>query len=348
MELSQKIQQLLDRKIDNRLIHGFNLKIESGAGDVLFRGNAGNIGTETQYFLASITKLFTSAMTMKLCHEGLLSLDTSIAEFLTTEQLKGLHVYKNVDYSAKITIQDLVSNTSGLPDYFGSNNNGAESLQVALFKGKDKSWDFEDVLEMTKNLTPLFEPNAPRKAFYSDSNFQILGRIIEMIRGKSIHKVFVEEIFTPLHLEQTYLFANEENQKPLPMYVGETRLHIPLAMSSVKADGGIVSTLDDSMTFLKAFFTGFFFPEEYLIDMIAHTRRIFFPLQYGIGLMKYELPRIFTLFRKFPPLYGHSGLSGAFAFYAPEIDIYFTGTINQILNPGTSYRMLTQLLGILR
>lgn len=346
-EISTNIQKLIDSKIDNQRIHGINLKIESGAGEVFFRGHSGNLTAETHYFIASVTKLYTTAIIMKSCSENLISLDKTIADFLTQDQLKGLHVYRNIDYSSNITIQDLLAHTSGLPDYLSSHNKNEESLQQKISKGEDISWDFEDVLKMTKNLTPLFEPNSPKKAFYSDSNFQILGKIIEIIRDKPIKEVFEEEIFKPLKLSDSYVFNNQSDQKPFNLYFGKNPLRIPLAMSSFKADGGIVSTIDDCMTFLKAFFTGYFFPEEYLIDMIRNTNRIFFPLQYGIGLMKFQLPRFFTLFKKFPPLYGHSGLSGAFAYYVPDMDMYFTGTVNQIVNPGLSYRMLIQLLSFL-
>jgi hypothetical protein len=72
--------------------------------------------------------------------------------------------------------------------------------------------------------------------------------------------------------------------------------------------------------------------------------KIFFPLEYGIGLAKFKLPRIFSPFKPMPELLGHSGLSGAFAFYAPEKDVFLTGTVNQISNPDISYRLMLQLL----
>jgi len=58
-----------------------------------------------------------------------------------------------------------------------------------------------------------------------------------------------------------------------------------------------------------------------------------FPLKYGVGIMKFQLTTIFTMFRKMPAFIGHSGLSVAFAFYVPEKDVFFAGTVNQINKP---------------
>jgi len=116
-----------------------------------------------------------------------------------------------------------------------------------------------------------------------------------------------------------------------------------MAMTSFGPDGGIVSTANESMIFLKAFFNGKLFPKEYL-DEMKDWNKIFFPLQYGIGIARFKLPRIFSPFKPVPKLIGHSGLSGAFAYYCPEKDIYLTGTVNQIHNAGLSYKLMIRIL----
>jgi len=65
--------------------------------------------------------------------------------------------------------------------------------------------------------------------------------------------------------------------------------------------------------------------------MRSEYNSIFFPLKYGVGIMKFQLPRIFTLFRVFPPLLGHS-------------DLYMTGTVNQISARGRSYQLMLKVL----
>lgn len=142
------------------------------------------------------------------------------------------------------------------------------------------------------------------------------------------------------------MYAIEDFGDVIPLYYRSNQLHIPKAMSSFGPDGGIVSNAKDSMLFLRAFFEGKIFPQKYLEVAMSEYNRIFFPLQSGVGIMYYDLPRIFTIFKKLPSLVGHSGLSGAFAYYCPDRELFFTGTVNQIANPGRSYRLLIQLLGL--
>lgn len=201
---------------------------------------------------------------------------------------------------------------------------------------------------MAKSINSNFAPGQKGKALYSDTNFQILGQIIEIVRGQPIKEVFENEIFQPLKMQQTYLYTDPSDTTPFPLYYKDKVLNIPQAMSSFKADGGIVSTVEESTKFIRAFTDGTIYPKHYLDEMTASYNRIFFPLQYGIGLMKFELPRIFTLFQKIPSLIGHSGLSGAFSYYCPDLDLYITGTVNQVASPASSYRMLIELVQILK
>ncbi len=97
------------------------------------------------------------------------------------------------------------------------------------------------------------------------------------------------------------------------------------------------------MTFLRAFFGGQLFPKVYISELTVWNR-IFFPLQYGIGVARFKLSRIFSPFKPTPELIGHSGLSGAFAYYCPQKDLYLTGTVNQTAKPGLSYRLMIKLL----
>jgi CubicO group peptidase (beta-lactamase class C family) len=211
--------------------------------------------------------------------------------------------------------------------------------------GKDMPWTLESALAMVRVLKSKFKPGTPGKAYYSDTNYQLLGGIIERLRGKKIGEVFQQEIFEPLGLKNTYLFeVGWQDSALVPLHYQENPLHIPQAMASFGPDGGIVSDSRDSARFLRAFFQGEIFPAEYLSEMSAEYNRIFFPLRYGVGLMMFQLPAIFTLFRKFPELLGHSGLSGAFSFYSPKLDLYFTGTLNQIAARGASYQMLVKCL----
>ena len=70
---------------------------------------------------------------------------------------------------------------------------------------------------------------------------------------------------------------------------------------------------------------------------------LFFPLQYGTGLMRFKLPRAMTLFRATPELIGHSGSSGSFAFYAPQDQVYIAGTFNQFDKPSRPFNFMLKV-----
>lgn len=347
-DLTTKLQNLITKKINGKNLHGIAVKIEKGNGEVIFRSASGNLGVDTQYFIASTTKIYITALIMKLVSEDKLSLDDTLEKFFPAELITNLNNFQGTDYSSEITIRNLLSHTSGIPDYFMGKLLDGTSLQDSIVAGDDRAWTFEEAITMSKSLKPNFKPNQKGRALYSDTNFQVLGRIIEIVRGSTIAEVLMNEIFKPLGLEKTYLYTDPQDTKPFPLYYKDTTLNIPKAMTSFKADGGIVSTSDDSMRFVKAFFDGSIFPKSYLEEMTEEFNRIFFPLQYGVGLMKFDFPAIFTLFRKTPILLGHSGLSGAFSYYSALLDVYICGTVNQIANPSNSYRMLVEMMQMLK
>jgi len=338
---SVRFQTIINKTIDNKSIFGTVLTVEKGTET--WKGSAGNLKPEQPYFIASTTKLYVTALILKLKAEEKLSLDDKISKFLSVDIMHKLHVYKGVDYSERLTIRNLLAHTSGLPDYFEDKGADGKSLLKKLQEGNDQSWTFEQTVEMSKKMPPKFAPNTKGKAHYSDTNFQLLGKIIENIYGKAIAEVMHDVIFRPLGLKQTYMYVDAMDKKPALMYFKNKPLDICKAMTSFGADGGIVSTSAETMVFLKAFFNGYFFSKSYLPELYTWNS-VMFPLEYGIGVMKFQLPAIFTMFRKMPALIGHSGLSGAFAYYVPGKDVFLSGTVNQINNPGTSYKMLIQII----
>ena len=216
-------------------------------------------------------------------------------------------------------------------------------MKSQLISGNDIYWDFQQAVDRSKKMTPLFEPSKPDKAHYSDTNYQLLGRIIENQYSNQLEEILQKEICNGLELSQTYLYADISDDKPKNLYFKSNQLNLPKAMTSFVADGGIVSTSKELMIFLKAFITGKLFPKSYLKE-ISQWNRIFFPLESGIGIYRFKTPWYFSPFKRIPELIGHSGLSGAFAFYAPEINTYLTGTVNQIHNPGNSYKLMIKVL----
>ncbi len=304
-------------------------------------------GSTGQYFIASTTKLYVTALVMQLRVEGQLDLDAPAAKYLDDSAMSGLHVLRGADAGDRITIRELLSHTSGIADYFEQRQRDG-STQIGKALQADFAWTFDDVLRITRDeLTPKFAPSTPGKAFYSDTNYQLLGAVVEAITGSSYEDALRQRILAPLALADTYPFtldALDHYESVSAMLYDKKRVAIPKAMASVRADGGIVSTAHDGLVFLEAFMTGQLFPRTYLDEMQRQWNAIFPPLQYGMGLMRFALPRYYTLFKKVPAMIGHSGASGAVLFYIPALDLYVSGTVNQIKKRSLSYNLLTRLV----
>jgi D-alanyl-D-alanine carboxypeptidase len=264
------------------------MRVESGDGRFSWTGATGEMQADSRYFIASVTKLYVTAVMMRLTEEKRLTLEDKITEYLPEEHTRGLHILNGVDYTTQIKLRHLISNTSGLPDYFFHKRSDGRSAADLLLEGSDESWDFDKTINTVKKLKPKFQPGKKGKASYSDTNYQILGKIIESVTGKNVSEVFREYIFDPLHLKETYVYPDQADQSPVPFYYKTKKLWLPEYMTSVSAEGGIVSTAAECMIFLKAFFQGYFFPAETLEDLkqwnlILPPPGLFF---YGIGLEK--------------------------------------------------------------
>lgn len=338
--ISLRLQQILNAATDDKKVFGTSFALKQG--DFKWEGASGNLALGQPYFIASTTKLFTTALIMQLRAEGRLHLEDGLSQYLNSEMLKGLHVYKNRDYSSEIRVRHLLAHTSGLPDYFQDKGKDGVSLENQLKSGTDRHWTLEQALEMTRTLKPHFPPGTPNKAFYSDTNFQLLGRIIEQISGMKWAEACTQRIIDPLSLKHTYPYQDPADQTPAPLYYQKAPLHIPLAMSSFGPDGGMVSTSSDMLCFIEAFFTGHLFPLAYIEEM-QQWNRIFFPMQSGMGIHRFKLPWFFNPTGAVPEYIGHSGLSGALAFYAPSMNLFITGTVNQVAHPDVSFRTMIKL-----
>ncbi len=329
------LEESVRRMVRGRAVHGAILCVEDGERSLSWTGAAGNLQADEQYFIASVTKMYVTVVVLRLREEGRLGLDDPIERHLPSGQIQGLHVMNGVDRTHEITVKHLISNTSGLTDYFFGKGPDGRQASAALLQGQDEAWPLERIVERVRTLRPRFLPGQAGKVHYSDTNYELLGRIIETVTGKPIAEVFQAFIFDELDLRETYAFSDPADTRPAPMYYKDAPLHVPRYIASVTAEGGIVSTAAEVMTFAKAFFRGRFFPPE-TVETLKRWNRIYFPGQFdfGIGLEKQWVPWVLSPLTPIGELLGFWGQSGAFAFHNPQRDLYFTGTVNQLSGMG--------------
>jgi len=335
---AQTLQTLIDKELERPHSNSVLLRVESGDGSFTFEGSAGHGTPQSQYFIASITKMFTASVIMQLVDEGRIALDDPITRTLDHLPLGGIHIYKGTDYSRRLTIRQLLHQTSGLADYF------ANGLDADFKAGRDRFYSVEDVLEIVRGMTPSAAPDSGR-SHYSDTNYQLLGALIEQATGQPLAEAFKTRLFDPLGMAETYLYDHTAppTVEPIPFYSKDAPIFVPQAMSSERGTGGAVSTMADSILFLRAYFRGALFDKGHFPQMMAWNR-MFFPMQYGYGLWRFQLPRWLTLFRKIPEFIGHAGVNGAMAFYNPDKDLFIAGTLNQIDTPARQFSVMPKIV----
>jgi len=337
------LDQLVNNVITKKYMYGAVFYVSSGDNSIDLISASGNIKEDSQYYIASINKLFVSAIILKLYTEKKVDLQDKISKYLPEEVVRGLHVYKGKEFSHDLSLAHLMSHTSGLPCYLIDKQSNGKTTMKELEAGIDQSWPIHKVIQEVKRMEPHFPPGKEGRAKYIDTNHQILGLIIENITRESVH-IVLKNLFREMKLTKTYVCEDAHDRIFVPIrYKSETR-HIPLFLTSTKND--IISTAKDQMTFLKAFFNGYFFPKERLNEL-EKWNKIFFPFKYGIGIQKFYMPRVLSPFHPVPDMLGHCGSTGSAAFYVPDMDIYITGTINQQAKPDLVFQTMIKIINTL-
>jgi D-alanyl-D-alanine carboxypeptidase len=307
-------------------------------------------GLAARYCIASCTKLYTATLVIKSAQRGEIELDSPAAQYLPSDTMTGLNSHGGVDHALSITVRHLLSNTSGVPDFFEGKSPGKASLLEEIMAGADAGWTLADVLERTKALSAPFAPGTKGKAHYSDTNFELLGAILARVTGLDFPTLVRRDIVEPLGLTDTAVFGDPLGPAyvdVLPIHAGTSRLDIPVTLRALGPHGAVVSTLEDSLAFLDALFASRLFERRWLAQM-QRWNSLFFPMQYGMGMMRFSLPPVMTLFRQLPDMIGHSGASGVLMYANPERGIRIVGSTNQLAGRERPYRFLAAVANLLR
>jgi D-alanyl-D-alanine carboxypeptidase len=316
-------------------------------GEVLWRVRSDEGALDVSYgdldrpfFLASATKLATSAILAQLRAEGRLDWDAPIAGLLPDLDLSGLSIDNGHDRSEEMTVREVLAHTAGLADYFEGRSSGRPDLFAQVLE-QDRSWTVHDVVEWTRAL----EPATPGRGHYSDTGYQLLGALIERVDGTTFADAVQRRIAAPLGLTDTYVFdaqTIDRYDSIAALMAGGRQLGIPLAMSSVQADGGMVSTLREAATLLDGFFDGRLVPSPILAEMQSGWHPIFYPLEYGTGVMRFRVRWYFSPLARVPAFVGHSGASGVVMYRQPARGLSIVGTVNQVQSRSLPYQLMVR------
>ena len=364
------LDDLVEQLVSRRAIRHAVVAVESADQTLRLTRAAGQArpdGTpmrpDTPFHYASVTKLYTATVVMELWEQGRLGLEVPIRAYLPTEVTDGLHRLHGVDHSDAITVRHLLSHTSGLPDYFLDTPEGETSFTDLLLQG-DVAYDLADVVARVRRLTPYFPPQEPgaarRRARYSDTNFQLLGAIVAAVTGTTFQQAVEDQLLEPLGLDDTWFAGrprDDHARVPAAIWSGDEVLVAPQAMASMAAEGGLIGTAADALSFLRALIGGRLFAQDTTLGLMQERWTRFglprsrtaimapgWPIEYGLGIKRYRLPRLLNAGRRAPTLIGHTGASGSWLFWCPEHELYLAGTVDQTTAAGLPYQRLPRAI----
>jgi D-alanyl-D-alanine carboxypeptidase len=269
-ESETALQGLLDQQVQEQDILGMAMAVRLADGTVIGKasGYSDPSGDEawsvdTVSAIGSVTKTYTAVVVMQLVEEGKLSLDDTIDTWFP-EQSDG----------DRITVRMLLSHTSGLANYLSAQN---------VMEGKwNKEWVPMDLVAEANKIGPVGEPGSS-EVHYSNTNFILLGLIVEEITGNSWAQEVESRIIKSLGLKDTTFLRKEGI---LDIMVGAyTKMEYGTQNllesgyqnlldeqwyphpSTVWSAGEIVTTLSDLMTFVSALFDGKLVSRETLVVM---------------------------------------------------------------------------------
>ena len=197
---ASQYQSILENNRNTQNIVGATLMIKdeygvwvgsSGKADI-----ASNIDVQPchRFLIASITKSFTATVIFSYIERGLLSLEDDIKSYLPSS------IYNKLENSKQAKIKHLLNHTSGIPDY------DSVDYELDRINKVYNNWTHYDIIKYafnqgaTSGVGEIYE--------YSNSNYLLLGIILERISGKSLEEIYNEEIFLPFNLNSGYYSAN--------------------------------------------------------------------------------------------------------------------------------------------
>jgi len=194
-------QHLMD-KYQAKGIPGITLLIKDTEG--IWYGASGyadiaeNIPMEACHInkVASLTKIFMGALTLKLAEEGKINLYEKVNAYLSEKDLK------NIANANDITVIDLLKHTTGIFDVITDNN-----FYLSVLNDPPAHRNQEDILKFVRGKDALFP--AGEKSSYSNTNTLLLSMIIDKITGKSHATLLKEYIIHPLGLEDSYYYYHD-------------------------------------------------------------------------------------------------------------------------------------------
>jgi D-alanyl-D-alanine carboxypeptidase len=187
------LQVLVDTTIKDQLVPGAVVVLQTPQGDFTVASGTTELGVQsppdadTHFRIASNTKTMTAAVILQLAQEGKLDLKDPVSKYVS-----------GVPGGDSITVEELLKMRTGLYNY-----TNAQQMATSLDDDPTREWTPQELLDIAFAQPANFAPDAEFE--YSNTNYVLLGLIIEKVDGKPLAAAFQDRLFGPLGMTNTEL-----------------------------------------------------------------------------------------------------------------------------------------------
>ena len=335
--LEAGLQAVLDSVVEAGSTPGIMLRLDapslgfswSGASGVADIATGTPLARENPVRIASNTKTFVAAATLRLWEDGLLGLDDPLSRYLPAEYAE-LLAADGYDLEA-ITIRHLLTHTSGLYDYADR-----DLFIEAVLADPTHRWTPAEQIGLAVEWGDPY--GAAGEVYrYSDTGYVVLGLVLESVYGKPLAACLRELLnFEGLELRSTWMETLEDPpfgaSDRAHQYLGEQDTYDFDPSLDLYGGGGLVSTADDMAVFMRALFIGGVYRNAATADTMLTTvadakagpdlsGSPMVPGRYRMGVEVRDLGGL--------DVYMHTGFWGTIAAYFPGQDIALSIAVTQ-------------------
>ncbi len=308
-EIEPRLQSMLEARWQEHGFPGACIAFVLPSGDVgavaVGHSDAAQdtpLTTSSRMFSGSIGKTYVAAVALQLVDEGALELDGKIAEHLAGEPW-----FSRLPSGDEITLRMLLNHRSGIPEHVW-----LPGFHAAIQADPYKVWKPEELVAYILDAEPLFPPDEGWS--YADTNYVVVGMILEKVTGKSWFELLQTRLLERLDLQDTIPSDRPDMEGLVNGFTTGTGFHEGPTHENGRyfanpqfewCGGGVASTTADLARWCKLLFSGDVIPAALRRDHVTGTtesRRI--RGRYGLGVIITET--------RHGTAHGHSGIMPGF------------------------------------
>src|SRR5262245_27072398 len=261
------------------LPNGAGASVSVGVSDIVSQRPL----VSTDLMLAgSVGKTFVAATMLQLAQEGKVNLDDKIERWFKDDPW-----FKRLPNATSVTVRMLLNHSSGIPDQ------DLTKLGKAILANPDRSWKPEELIAFVLGKEPLFA--AGEDYSYADTNYLMVGMIIERITNQTLYREVTRRFLKPLNLAHTSPQEGRVIPGLINGYTSDAAIAGPKGAMIVGgkftfnpqcewAGGGFASTVEDLARWAKALYEGPLIKQPYFDQMVAGIKATLFDT-YGLGVV---------------------------------------------------------------